>query len=276
MLSIDSLRFDSALNCWGMHAFPQYPDMMPQDFETFIKHPGNLPDPPEPEPHIDFLWNSMDPQDVCYEEYGNNQLTPLQNVPDSSYGQETYLHYYQDSSQSPSGTSPCLTQCPMSEDSYITEPFNPCPQAYSLPCDRSPSQSDGEFVGTNLEVSDSDSGGDSPPYFGNYEPGVRKKVRLYKFLLELLQNGDMRDCIWWLDRERGTFQFSSKHKELLAHRWGQQKGNRKKMTYQKMARALRNYGRTGEIRKVKKKLTYQFDSVLLSERKAESTMLSLS
>ena len=34
---------------------------------------------------------------------------------------------------------------------------------------------------------------------------------------------------------------SSKHKEALAHRWGIQKGNRKKMTYQKMARALRNY-----------------------------------
>lgn len=97
---------------------------------------------------------------------------------------------------------------------------------------------------------------------------------MYKFLLELLQNGDMRDCIWWLDRERGTFQFSSKHKEVLAHRWGQQKGNRKKMTYQKMARALRNYGKTGEIRKVKKKLTYQFDSVLLGDRKTETTIHS--
>lgn len=37
----------------------------------------------------------------------------------------------------------------------------------------------------------------------------------------------------------------------------------KRMTYQKLARALRNYAKTGEIRKVKRKLTYQFDSALL-------------
>ncbi|KAB0398057.1 hypothetical protein E2I00_017729, partial [Balaenoptera physalus] len=53
------------------------------------------------------------------------------------------------------------------------------------------------------------------------------------------------------------------HKEALAHRWGIQKGNRKKMTYQKMARALRNYGKTGEVKKVKKKLTYQFSGEVL-------------
>ncbi|ELK30157.1 Transcription factor Spi-B [Myotis davidii] len=53
------------------------------------------------------------------------------------------------------------------------------------------------------------------------------------------------------------------HQELLARRWGQQKGNRKRMTYQKLARALRNYAKTGEIRKVKRKLTYQFDIALL-------------
>ncbi|KAG9481510.1 hypothetical protein GDO78_010636 [Eleutherodactylus coqui] len=263
MISLDSLRFDNNFTC-------SYPDTMLQDLENFSKHPGNLSQSTEPEPHIDFLWNWMDPQDACYEEYQNSQLTPLQNVP-VSYMPGTYSHYCPDNSQNLNGTSPCLTQCPMPEDMYNTEPFNPYPQTYQLPCNlRSPSISEeDEFIDPNLEVSDSDSGVDSPPC---YEQGVRKKVRLYKFLLELLQNGDMRDCIWWLDRERGTFQFSSKHKELLAHRWGQQKGNRKKMTYQKMARALRNYGKTGEIRKVKKKLTYQFDSVLLTERKAESTM----
>lgn len=244
------------------------------DLENFAKHPGNITQTSEPEPHIDYLWEWMDPQDACYEEPPNAQLTQLQTV-QVSYVQGTYPPYCQDHSQNLFGTSPCLTQCPLPD--YITEPFNPYPQTYQLPCNlRSPSVSEeDEFVDTNLEVSDSDSGVDSPPCFG-YEQGVRKKVRLYKFLLELLQNGDMRDCIWWLDRERGTFQFSSKHKELLAHRWGQQKGNRKKMTYQKMARALRNYGKTGEIRKVKKKLTYQFDSVLLSERKAEATLHPLS
>lgn len=93
--------------------------------------------------------------------------------------------------------------------------------------------------------------------------GTRKKLRLYQFLLGLLTRGDMRECVWWVEQGAGVFQFSSKHKELLARRWGQQKGNRKRMTYQKLARALRNYAKTGEIRKVKRKLTYQFDSALL-------------
>ncbi|XP_056398187.1 transcription factor Spi-B-like isoform X2 [Hyla sarda] len=257
-------------------------------------HTGNLTQSAESEPPIDFPWNWMDLQDAYYEE-----LTTVQTVLDP-YVQGPYTYYSQDNSQNPNGASPCLTQCPLPEDIYNTQPFT-YPQTYPLPpCNQSPSLSEDD---PNLEVSDSDSSVGSPPCFPVHEQDyllwvreevllglaanvkfpyttgghdVRKKVRLYKFLLELLQNGDMRDCIWWLDRERGTFQFSSKHKELLAHRWGQQKGNRKKMTYQKMARALRNYGKTGEIRKVKKKLTYQFDSVLLNERNVESTMHPLS
>ena len=35
------------------------------------------------------------------------------------------------------------------------------------------------------------------------------------------------------------------------------------MTYQKMARALKNYGRTGEVIKIRRKLTYQFSEVIL-------------
>lgn len=99
--------------------------------------------------------------------------------------------------------------------------------------------------------------------------GNKKKIRLYQFLLDLLRNGDMKDSIWWVDRDKGTFQFSSKHKEALAHRWGIQKGNRKKMTYQKMARALRNYGKTGEVKKIKKKLTYQFSGEILGKSHSE-------
>nr|XP_008507318.1 PREDICTED: transcription factor Spi-B [Equus przewalskii]XP_023505996.1 transcription factor Spi-B isoform X3 [Equus caballus] len=117
-----------------------------------------------------------------------------------------------------------------------------------------------------LEVSDSES--DEALMAGSEgrgsEAGARKKLRLYQFLLGLLTRGDMRECVWWVEPGAGVFQFSSKHKELLARRWGQQKGNRKRMTYQKLARALRNYAKTGEIRKVKRKLTYQFNSDLLS------------
>ncbi|XP_075809143.1 transcription factor Spi-B isoform X1 [Microtus pennsylvanicus] len=111
-----------------------------------------------------------------------------------------------------------------------------------------------------LEVSDSES---DEALLAGTEAGARKKLRLYQFLLGLLLRGDMRECVWWVEPGAGVFQFSSKHKELLARRWGQQKGNRKRMTYQKLARALRNYAKTGEIRKVKRKLTYQFDSALL-------------
>ncbi|CAB1331843.1 unnamed protein product [Coregonus sp. 'balchen'] len=123
-------------------------------------------------------------------------------------------------------------------------------------------------------------GGHSPPLevsegeeedYGDHVPsgGSKRKTRLYQFLLDLLRKGDMKDSVWWADKEKGIFQFSSKHKETLANRWGTQKGNRKKMTYQKMARALRNYGKTGEIKKVKKKLTYQFSLEVL--RKVSTT-----
>ncbi|XP_062847715.1 transcription factor PU.1a [Trichomycterus rosablanca] len=136
----------------------------------------------------------------------------------------------------------------------------------------------------HCSTDDEDAGGHSPPFEvsegeeDHDEPhaststgivGNKRKMRLYQFLLELLSDGDMKDCIWWVDRERGTFQFSSKHKETLASRWGQQKGNRKRMTYQKMARALRNYSKTGEVKKVKKKLTYQFSSEVLRRMSAE-------
>ncbi|XP_071974799.1 transcription factor PU.1 isoform X1 [Engystomops pustulosus] len=135
---------------------------------------------------------------------------------------------------------------------------------YPSPAQASSEEDDHERRSPPLEVSD----GEMDPRDNSYgmllaESGNKKKIRLYQFLLELLHSGDMKDSIWWVDKDKGTFQFSSKHKEALAHRWGIQKGNRKKMTYQKMARALRNYGKTGEVRKIKKKLTYQFSGEVL-------------
>ncbi|EPQ10524.1 Myosin-binding protein C, cardiac-type [Myotis brandtii] len=127
------------------------------------------------------------------------------------------------------------------------------------PAQPSTDEEEGERQSPPLEVSDGEADGLEPgPGLLHGETGSKKKIRLYQFLLDLLRSGDMKDSIWWVDKDKGTFQFSSKHKEALAHRWGIQKGNRKKMTYQKMARALRNYGKTGEVKKVKKKLTYQF------------------
>ncbi|XP_044535086.1 transcription factor Spi-C [Gracilinanus agilis] len=91
----------------------------------------------------------------------------------------------------------------------------------------------------------------------------RKKLRLFEYLHESLCDPEMTSCIQWVDKSKGVFQFVSKNKEKLAELWGRRKGNRKTMTYQKMARALRNYGRTGEITKIRRKLTYQFSEVIL-------------
>ncbi|XP_049756809.1 transcription factor Spi-B isoform X3 [Elephas maximus indicus] len=164
----------------------------------------------------------------------------------------------------PTALQGALTQCP------AWRPWGPasqCTPRRTLLA--SPALSEEEDFVLNspaLEVSDSES--DEALLTGATEgrgsdAGARKKLRLYQFLLGLLTRGDMRECVWWVEPGAGVFQFSSKHKELLARRWGQQKGNRKRMTYQKLARALRNYAKTGEIRKVKRKLTYQFDSALL-------------
>ncbi|XP_005322515.3 transcription factor Spi-C [Ictidomys tridecemlineatus] len=91
----------------------------------------------------------------------------------------------------------------------------------------------------------------------------RKKLRLYEYLHESLCDPEMASSIQWVDKTKGVFQFVSKNKEKLAELWGKKKGNRKTMTYQKMARALRNYGRTGEITKIRRKLTYQFSEAVL-------------
>ncbi|XP_035309929.1 transcription factor Spi-C [Cricetulus griseus] len=91
----------------------------------------------------------------------------------------------------------------------------------------------------------------------------RRKLRLFEYLFQSLCDSDMSSCIQWVDKTKGVFQFISKNKERLAELWGKRKGNRKPMTYQKMARALRNYARTGEITKIRRKLTYQFSEAVL-------------
>ncbi|XP_049617572.1 transcription factor Spi-C [Syngnathus scovelli] len=85
-----------------------------------------------------------------------------------------------------------------------------------------------------------------------------RKVRLYHFLFEMLEDPAMAHCVSWVPSASGVFRFSAHNKDQLAALWGQRKGNKRPMTYQKMSRALRNYARSGEIVKVKKKLTYQF------------------
>ncbi|KAL3977217.1 mediator of RNA polymerase II transcription subunit 13 [Sarotherodon galilaeus] len=98
--------------------------------------------------------------------------------------------------------------------------------------------------------------------------GSGKRVRLFHFLFEMLENPNMAHCLSWVPAAAGVFRFSSRNKDQVAALWGQRKGNKRPMTYQKMSRALRNYARSGEIFKVKKKLTYQFsrDTLMLLQK----------
>lgn len=91
----------------------------------------------------------------------------------------------------------------------------------------------------------------------------RRTLWLFEYLFESMCNLEMVSCIQWVVKAKGVFQFISKNKEKLAELCGKRKGNRKSMIYQKMAKALRNYARTGEITKIWRKLTYQFSEVVL-------------
>ncbi|KAK2834668.1 hypothetical protein Q7C36_015369 [Tachysurus vachellii] len=102
--------------------------------------------------------------------------------------------------------------------------------------------------------------------------GRGKKLRLFHFLFEMLEDPGMAHCLSWVPASVGVFRFSSTYKEHVAALWGQRKGNRRPMTYQKMSRALRNYTRSGEIIKVRKKLTYQFSGTTLSTLRSQQRM----
>ncbi|XP_027966954.1 transcription factor PU.1 [Eumetopias jubatus] len=196
-----------------------------------------------------------------FESFAENHFTELQSVQPPQL-QQLYRHmeleqmHVLDTPMAPTHTGIGH------QVSYLPRMCLPYPSL--SPAQPSSDEEEGERQSPPLEVSDGEADGLEPgPGLLHGETGSKKKIRLYQFLLDLLRSGDMKDSIWWVDKDKGTFQFSSKHKEALAHRWGIQKGNRKKMTYQKMARALRNYGKTGEVKKVKKKLTYQFSGEVL-------------
>ncbi|CAM4690606.1 unnamed protein product [Lepidochelys olivacea] len=258
MLTLESAPFD------GSHYGYTFPEGSLYDLDSCKQTPSFPHYLIDAEGPTDPVVNWLELQDLGYEAFDSGQLAPLQNV-QVSYTHGPYPQLSLEAVYSLEGALPAQSHLPL--DDYSAQPcapYGPCPPSGTLASP--PVSEDEEFPleSPALEVSDSDSDENlSPEGSPGYEAGSRRKLRLYQFLLDLLQRGAMRECVWWVEREAGVFQFSSKHKELLAHRWGQQKGNRKAMTYQKMARALRNYGKTGEVRKVKKKLTYQFGQALL-------------
>ncbi|XP_077994568.1 transcriptional regulator Erg-like [Glandiceps talaboti] len=99
-----------------------------------------------------------------------------------------------------------------------------------------------------------------PPKPRTFQPKKQKKRHpiLWKFLLDSLNDPAMSECLTWVNKEDGLFRFVSNNKEDIARKWGESKGNRKLMTYQKMARALRDYGKKGIIRKHRRRLHYIF------------------
>ncbi|KAM7327755.1 hypothetical protein ACRRTK_014122 [Alexandromys fortis] len=226
-----------------------------QDYYAFIGSDGDS--------HSDHYWDFPTHHVHSeFESFPENHFTELQSV-QAPQLQQLYRHmeleqmHVLDTPMAPPHAS--LSH----QVSYVPRMCFPY-QSLSPARQQSSDEEEGERQSPPLEVSDGEADGLEPgPGLLHGETGSKKKIRLYQFLLDLLRSGDMKDSIWWVDKDKGTFQFSSKHKEALAHRWGIQKGNRKKMTYQKMARALRNYGKTGEVKKVKKKLTYQFSGEVL-------------
>ncbi|XP_071495034.1 uncharacterized protein [Diadema antillarum] len=87
---------------------------------------------------------------------------------------------------------------------------------------------------------------------------------LYKFILKHLNDttGGSRKYLEWVNKSEGLFRFYSSKKDDFAEMWGRFKGKREQMSYQNMARALRNYTRGVGNRKimtsVRKKLHYKF------------------
>ncbi|XP_071956409.1 uncharacterized protein [Antedon mediterranea] len=90
-------------------------------------------------------------------------------------------------------------------------------------------------------------------------PPKTKKLQLFEFLLEYLEN-PCSPHLEWIDKSTGLFRFQSAHKEDFANKWGDYKGNRN-MTYQNLARALRNYCHSNIkiMLNEKRKLHYRFN-----------------
>ncbi|XP_041471565.1 uncharacterized protein LOC121421033 [Lytechinus variegatus] len=90
----------------------------------------------------------------------------------------------------------------------------------------------------------------------------RDQPILYKFILKHLNNpsGDSSKYLNWVNKSEGLFRFYSAKKDEFAEMWGRFKGKREHMTYQNMARALRNYTRGNRkiMTSVRKKLHYKF------------------
>ncbi len=82
-----------------------------------------------------------------------------------------------------------------------------------------------------------------------------KGPRLYRFLLELLEQPEKYSCIEWMNKEERIFRFLNSKR--VAELWGIRK-NKANMKFENFARSLRCYKTRGILKKPRQKLVYQF------------------
>ncbi|KAF4523729.1 hypothetical protein B566_EDAN011593 [Ephemera danica] len=100
-----------------------------------------------------------------------------------------------------------------------------------------------------------------------------ERVFLWRFLLELLDDSRLSGCLRWVQREDGIFRILNT--DMLARLWGRRHGN-PRMTYEKMARAMRTYYRSRVLlpvpraRNLPRKLVYRFSPSILQRVQCNS------
>ncbi|KAJ6663585.1 hypothetical protein lerEdw1_009664 [Lerista edwardsae] len=110
-------------------------------------------------------------------------------------------------------------------------PFHPAPGLKSFP-EYTNTILDFTTVSSYLDCAETDNRGSSP-------------IQLWRFLLELLQDGSCQAFICWTGND---WEFKLRDPHEVARRWGQRK-NKPRMTYEKLSRGLRYYYRKNIIHK---------------------------
>ena len=136
----------------------------------------------------------------------------------------------------------------------------PSPSSLSLDTEREIDETDSAL---SVSVSDSDdeievsraTKQDGPPLRPEDWAATKSRPRLYRFLLELLDQPDRYPCIQWVNKEERMFKFMDSGR--VAQLWGNRK-NRPNMKYENFARSLRCYKNRGILQKPRQKLVYQF------------------
>ena len=142
--------------------------------------------------------------------------------------------------------------------STLEVPTLPSPSSLSLDTEREIDETDSALSVSDsedeIEVSGVAKQGE-PPLRPEDWAATKSRPRLYRFLLELLDQPDRYPCIQWVNKEQRMFKFMDSGR--VAQLWGNRK-NRPNMKYENFARSLRCYKNRGILQKPRQKLVYQF------------------